>query len=303
MTRPDDEDFERLSERWLEGEHDVLPQLRTMACGDPALALELRWLEQNMAEHERELDDDEEALLLRTIERITERSRSPRRARVLLIACAIVALAGTAGAAYLAGESAAHREMREVAPVQPRGSGMLPPSTTRSMHEPEPTAITEPAPTPSPPTPRSLRAPISMSSSRSSSAPDLQSAAELFAEASARRRGGQYEHAGRLYERLIRRHPHSPESLASRLSLARLDLTELGNPRRALRHLDEYLQRAPAGPLAPECRYQRTIALRRMGRSTDERRALEQLLVRDPDSVYAPVVMRRLRDMEDQPQQ
>ncbi|NOY94066.1 MAG: tetratricopeptide repeat protein, partial [Deltaproteobacteria bacterium] len=111
------------------------------------------------------------------------------------------------------------------------------------------------------------------------------------------RREGHARQAARLYRELSARHGASPEALASRLSLARLLLTRLHDPRGALRELDAYLRQAPHGPVAPECRYQRTLALRRLGRTEEEQRALRRSLREDPRSVYATAVRRRLDEL------
>ena len=303
MTRLDEARFEELGDRWLQGEESALEELRAMAAADPALALELRLLEASRAELERATEGAERAMLERVFDRVTTSPKPgrPTLRRVLLVAAALLILVGTAAAAYWAGtrstrfpapaEALAPAEAEALAPAEaeaPGRSSSAPPGSMAVAAQDEEAVEVEGPQRP---------AELEESPSKRSRAGLRASAAELFERAGERRAQGRVGEAARLYRELQRRYPRSPEAQISRLSLARLLLRRLGDPRGALGQLDAYLQAAPSGPLAPECRYQRAVALRRLGRVEDERQALELLLRRDPGSVYVPAARRRLEEL------
>ncbi|MBX3210318.1 MAG: tetratricopeptide repeat protein [Labilithrix sp.] len=121
-------------------------------------------------------------------------------------------------------------------------------------------------------------------------------AAELFREANAERRAGNLNKAVDQYRALQKRYPDAPETQASRVSLGRLLLDRHGDASGALAQFEAYLAGAQAdgGTLAEEARLGRALAFEKLGRRDDERRALEELLVRHPHSLHGSRARERL---------
>ncbi|NOY94535.1 MAG: hypothetical protein GXP55_25440, partial [Deltaproteobacteria bacterium] len=117
MTGHDEASFEELSERWLEGDEACLDELRERAATDPAMALELRLMEQSRDEMSA-LDATDRAMLERVTERVSARepARRPWLRMTMVAAAALMVLSGTAAAAYLAGT----RSARPAALERPR---------------------------------------------------------------------------------------------------------------------------------------------------------------------------------------
>lgn len=116
---------------------------------------------------------------------------------------------------------------------------------------------------------------------RASANPDAKT---LLSKARASRRAGDRKAAISYYERLIRRDPSAAISKASMVSVGDLYL-DIGKPGAALRWFDRYLEQG--GTLAQEARIGRIKALRALGRTAQERRAIEQLRQLHPNSRYA----------------
>ncbi|MEX1368715.1 MAG: tetratricopeptide repeat protein [Nannocystaceae bacterium] len=106
----------------------------------------------------------------------------------------------------------------------------------------------------------------------------------LLSQARASRRAGDRKAAISYYERLIRRHPSAAISRASMVSVGDLYL-DIGKPVAALRWFDRYLEQG--GTLSQEARIGRIKALRALGRTAQEQRAIEQLRQLHPNSRYA----------------
>lgn len=111
-------------------------------------------------------------------------------------------------------------------------------------------------------------------------------AAEMLAKARAARAQGNPKEAAEGYRRLMSVHPKSAEAHAALLSLAELQLGPLGDPGGALKSYDAYL-RGGGGAVAQEARYGRILALRRLGRSAEERAAIDEFVKAYPNSVQA----------------
>jgi tetratricopeptide (TPR) repeat protein len=103
---------------------------------------------------------------------------------------------------------------------------------------------------------------------------------------------GRTEEAVGAYKLLLSRYPSSAEARAALISLGRLSLGG-GSAEEALGYFDRYLA-GPDGPLRVEARYGRIQALRRLGRTADERSAIHEFLARHSDSVYAPRLLQRI---------
>ena len=108
------------------------------------------------------------------------------------------------------------------------------------------------------------------------------SAGELFAAANIARREGEVGKAARLYRELLRRHAQAPEGLVARVTFGRLLLDRLGDAHGALREFDAYLGDAKQGTLREEALIGRALALGKLGRAREERKAWTALLAAFP---------------------
>lgn len=154
---------------------------------------------------------------------------------------------------------------------------------TADERVPGSTRPTTPAAAPAPETRVAPPAPVALPSAAAQ--PPRGSAAELFAEANARRSSGQVSEARRSYRELQQRYPGSKEALVSHVSLGRLEASN--DPSAALRHFDAYLARAPGGALAEEALFGRATACESLGKRSEARATWQQLLQRFPSSIYA----------------
>jgi tetratricopeptide (TPR) repeat protein len=128
-------------------------------------------------------------------------------------------------------------------------------------------------------------------SSAAAAAATPPSAAELLARARSLRSSGRYAAAATAYQNLLSTHPRSSEANAALISLAELQLSQLGQTAAALRSFDAYL--AHGGSLAQEARYGRIRALRRLGRTEEARTATEAFLRAYPGSAQAKALRKR----------
>jgi hypothetical protein len=248
----------------------------------------------------REGDD---VLVARMANRAAERfgkatARSPSRRRrplVLLVAAAVVA-AGTAAAG--SGVVYLMRAERPDVETPAYGTRVAAPLATASPRRARPApAVVAPAPVAEPPAPRAEPAPepasVAAQSVKSSKrpAPDASGAAALFGEANKKRLAGDTASAVALYTQVAERYPGSAESNLAELSLGKLFLAT-GQSERAL----AYFRRAGAsgGALGSEALWGEAGALRALGRSADERSALERLLAQYPSGTYAKAARKRL---------
>ncbi|HEX6272882.1 MAG TPA: tetratricopeptide repeat protein [Polyangiaceae bacterium] len=248
--------------------------------------------------------EGDEMLVARLASRAARRYGAPvsvppgrrRRPLVLLVAAAVVA-AGTAaagsGVVYMMrsepheseAAGSGKRVVEPVATVTPRRARPAPAVLSAEpvvAAAPE-AAKLEPAPAPVPvvtgATPPAKRA-ISESS-----------AAALFGEANKKRLLGDTAGAVAAYTQVAERFPASAESNLAELSLGKLFLAS-GQSERAL----AYFRRAGAsgGALGSEALWGQAGALRALGRTGDERAALERLLALYPSGAYAKAARKRL---------
>lgn len=196
-------------------------------------------------------------------------------------ACAALAITGSAAA--LASVSFFSRTEPVAAPSAPR-----PTKHRRATSSAASAAVAEPsvAASPLPGTPTRVRRVI-----QESDAPTL------FRHANELRQASRDREAARSYQALIRQHPRSEEATTSRVILGRLMLYRLRSSRAALGLFNEYLATEPEGPLAPEARLHRAVAYQRLGQREAERRSWEELLAKNPGSVYADDARHRLEEL------
>jgi hypothetical protein len=253
--------------------------------------------------------EDDDVLVAKLAARAADRSAKPvvtlparRRRRPLftLVAAALV-LAGTAGAGagvvYLVRAPARGPEVANPVPnARPdanRGrASSKTPAVPTSESAPAPVApITVPGPVVGP-APNAAPAPVAASQpKRTPNVPDALGAKALFGEANKKRLAGDTAGAIALYELLAERHSGSAEADLAELSLGKLMLAT-GDAAGALLHFR--LAQASGGALGSEALWGETQALKTLGRSSDERAALERLLAEHPDGAYAKAARKRL---------
>jgi hypothetical protein len=216
-------------------------------------------------------------------------SRPPKRRRpvVMLLAAALVAAGSAAagtGVAYFV------RTEQSVPPAGPRV--VLAPAikgplrAARREAAAAPSVLEQAPPLPVAPDPLHPAAPAAK---RVVAVP--LGASALFGEANKRRLAGDSAGAMARYAELAQRYPQSPEANLAELSLGKLYLAS-GNAERAL----ESFRRAETsgGGLGSEALWGQASALRTLGRTNDERAALERLLAQYPDGAYAKAARKRL---------
>ncbi len=123
------------------------------------------------------------------------------------------------------------------------------------------------------------------------------SAGALLREALELRRKGRFAEAAQAYRRLLSQHAGSAEARAALVSLGDLQLSRLQQADAALSSFEAYLKSGDRA-LVQEAEYGRIRALRALGRAEEERRAIEQLLVRRPSGVHAESMRARLRSLQ-----
>jgi len=99
----------------------------------------------------------------------------------------------------------------------------------------------------------------------------------------------------RKYSALVRHHPRSAQARAARVSLGRLQLSS-GRAKKALAQFDRYLE-GPGGGLRREAELGRIDALRKLGRSDAQKRAIEAFLDAHPNTVHAGRLRKQLETL------
>jgi len=97
-----------------------------------------------------------------------------------------------------------------------------------------------------------------------------------------------------LYEQLRTTYPTSAEARTVLVTMGKLEL-DLGRSQRALGRFEAYLR--DGGTLVPEALAGKARALRALGRSADERRAIQQYLAMHPGGFEAPLFTKRLSEL------
>jgi TolA-binding protein len=122
---------------------------------------------------------------------------------------------------------------------------------------------------------------------------------QILARAQALRKQRDWSGAARAYRKLVQEFPRSGQARTARVSLGVIQLRHLGQPGKALRNFNAYLEAAPSGALAPEAIYGRASAFRAQGRTDLEAAALSDLVARFPGSIRAPAARERLKQLGD----
>jgi TolA-binding protein len=305
-------DLERLATRARHGSlsDDELHRFEEGLAAHPSLRLAYRIGRDFDQELRVRAGDD--ALVLRASGRVLSLpGRRRAKARALLLGVAAALLLGSAAAASLVW-SAWDDDPQSVAPANPVKAAVAksPAAVTPPAHTPEGrpgAASAQNTPSGSGTTRRGPGASSGVSAARppvtrrsdttpsalSAPAPEPETAAELFAMASAARRAGDLGRARELFASLQWKFPQSSEARVSRVSLGKLLLAE-NRPADAEREFAAYLagnERA----LEEEAYVGRATALARIGRDAEEVRVWQDLLRRHPSSLYATKARERLQ--------
>lgn len=249
--------------------------------------------------------------------RATKRRRSPRTTHWLqqAVVASVLALgAGVAAATWLGLErrSLSLDPSPSVAPLHDRAPRRIRRPQENAVESPHaalqesPQGSLEGPPTAAPPQKPSLPPRSVASFHLEAPAPSLpaavaeipeRNAASLFAEANTVRRAGDLRRAISLYQALRREFPTSSQALLAAVSAADLQLG-LGEPAAALAAYEAYLTRSPGGALTEEALFGRARCLGRLGHTSAERRAWEELVLHYPRSAYRPSADRRLQELD-----
>jgi len=109
---------------------------------------------------------------------------------------------------------------------------------------------------------------------------------------------GKTKQAMRVYETLVKRHASTTAGKTALVSLGRIELKQ-GRPKQALAHFDAYLAKS-AGGLVEDARYNRVLALRKLGRTSQEQRSIDAFLADYPKSIYAKRLRKRADELDAQ---
>ena len=272
----------------------------------PACVAERRWAVDAAAAVEREEAGADRARTDRLVAAVMNRRRGATAAAVAAMdggrprsRRAAVVMALVAGGCLLSGAAAAtlwpaaRRLWVDDAKVVPAVPAARPSPPARAEQVPAMAATppAEPAPAPVAPAKMAARA----ARPAPATAPP-ETAATLFGELARARRAGRLVEARQAHDLLVDRFPGTREERAGRLLVAQLALRR-DEPGVALDLFERYLGTDVEGALAEEARLGRALALERLGRAPDERRAWRELLERHPRSIHAARARARLESL------
>ncbi|MEO0811213.1 MAG: outer membrane protein assembly factor BamD [Myxococcota bacterium] len=261
-------------------------------------------------------DDDQEQRSIAVesvLSAFAQRAPRPRRKPmwVFAAAAALMLAATGASAAWIAAqrgffeptpeptpEAAARTEPKSLPESVPLPSSEVPASEFEPDPKPKPSIDTS---ADRPASRRKPRGRVQASTPRPAPVQDSKpvlEAPELLERANEARRERRWSTAVRWFETLVDTHPTSPESRVARVSLGRLLMDRLDEPARALEHFERYLSTAPNGALAEAAMVSRALALSRLNRDANERRAWQDLLDRFPESLHAEHARSRLKALD-----
>jgi len=120
---------------------------------------------------------------------------------------------------------------------------------------------------------------------------------DLLERAQAFRVARDWGNAVAAYNELLGQYPGSAQALNSLVSIGDIQLDHLSQPGRALESFDAYLARTRKGTLAQEAAFGRARALRALGRTAEEIRALEAFVAEFPSAIQVDRARRRLEEL------
>lgn len=155
-------------------------------------------------------------------------------------------------------------------------------ATLEQPHAATPEPAAEPAPSEAPP-----------AVSRSVAAKSNESAKQLFDRAQRARAAGRVGEAREAFSALRARYPHDSRASLAAFELARLELDQKGDAKRASKLLDDAVKGSPSGsPLREDAEARRIEAFERAGDGSACRAARSDFLARYPKSVHRARVLR-----------
>lgn len=174
------------------------------------------------------------------------------------------------------------------------------------LHDGQPAGPTAPVMVP---TPSSSREPARSVGAGARTEPPRDARAEaspsspedLLREANRLRGSRRWREAERTYTRVMREHPSTMSAHVARVAAADIRLSQLGDPRGALRLYRGALGGRGSGALALEARQGIAESLRRMGNTVEETRALRAIVASHPGTPAARRAARRLAEIESTP--
>lgn len=171
------------------------------------------------------------------------------------------------------------------APASPQAAGE-PERPRASVVEPPVPDTSRKPPSPEPAAPENTRVPEKRASLN-----------DLLERAQARRAAGAHSEAAQFYRRAIRSYPKVPAARRALVTLAELELTQLGRPAAALKTFERYLQHGKDPVLVQEAGYGRLRTLRKLGRSQAEAEAIASFLAAHPKSPYRNALQERQKKL------
>ncbi|MDD5307287.1 MAG: FecR domain-containing protein [Deltaproteobacteria bacterium] len=139
-------------------------------------------------------------------------------------------------------------------------------------------------------------------SSKDDAQPSMPSLAGLLDEARACQTARDWQCAADKYTQVRDLYPGLPEGRTVLVPLAEIHLRHLDRPEAALFGFVSYLKDNPAGPLVEEALFGVCRALRSLARTDEEKRALEEFLLKHPSSVLASKARTRLGELTANPE-
>ncbi len=164
----------------------------------------------------------------------------------------------------------------------PPGPVAVPPESARP--DSTPTVVDDDQP------PRAAKA-----EARPASKPDLNA---LLERAQNQRAAGDAKAAAATYRAAIRGYPSVSAGRRALVALGDIQLNQLGRPKAALSAYERYLDKGSDPLLIQEAAYGRIRALRRLGRTDDERAAIDAFGRAHPNSPYAAALKKRLTKLD-----
>jgi TolA-binding protein len=123
------------------------------------------------------------------------------------------------------------------------------------------------------------------------------SPAVLFKAARACRAKKDWDCAAENYSKVIKHYPNRPDSVTTMVPLAQILLENLKRPAQALDYFRRYQKKKPRGGLGQEALFGECTALKKLGRTKQERRCLERYVELYPNTTYSLMASSRLKNI------
>jgi len=121
---------------------------------------------------------------------------------------------------------------------------------------------------------------------------------EFLTQAYLLRKKHSWKEAVSVCSQLIEEYPNSSQAGICKITASGILLENLNNPKRALHYYNSYLEVSRHGSLTQEATFGRTRALAKMGRCSDEVKALRQFVLAYPRAIQTPRAKLRLEKLK-----